>query len=477
MGDPRQNPLFAALPVPAFVADGSGTVLDVSSAWESHLGRTVDRLVGQPLWDACDEPLATRLRERWTALGEDGELVLEAEAGTRRVRVEARVAAGGEVVGTVVDVTELAAQADAPRRLAGQLAHGVNNLMTVVIGNIELGQQRAGREDAADRALDRALEAALETAEMAGQMLAYAGQGAVHPLETDLHALASKVLSELRPSVPKRTLLELRGEAGCLASGDPGQLRQLITNLLLNAGEAIGETRNGEISLTLSRVDLDAAALQDSLVAPPEPGAFVVLEVADDGPGMDADTRARLFDPFFSTKTQRRGLGLSAVLGIVRGHQGALWIRTAPGTGTTVRVALPLAATQAATDTAEAPVPPRVVLIAEDEDSIRRITRRTLERAGYQVIEARDGEEAIALFQANADRIGVALLDSLMPGFSGTQVLQQIRAARPGFPVVVCSGNIDRSGVGPEQPSALLPKPFLPKDLIRVLESTLEPKG
>ena len=470
MGAPRQNPLFAALPVPAFVADASGVIVEVSSAWRTQ--REGNQLVGQSLWSVCEAPFSAQLREQWSRLQDDGALVLEADAGERRLRLEARVAENGEVVGTVTDVTERARRDDAQRRLAGQLAHGVNNLMTVVIGNIELGQRRVD-----DRTLDRALEAALETAELAGQMLAYAGHGAVRHEPTDLHALASRVLADQRGAVPKQTLLELRGDAGCITSGDPTQLRQLVTNLVVNAGEAIGEGRSGEVCVTISRTELDAQALASSLLDPPAPGAFVVLEIADDGPGMDAQTRARLFDPFFTTKTKRRGLGMAAVQGIVRGHDGALWVRSQPDAGTTIRVALPLAEAPATALAPRAPAPARVVLVAEDEDSIRRITRRTLERAGYEVIEARDGEEAIALFNANADRIGVALLDSLMPGFTGTQVLQQIRAARPGFPVVVCSGNIDRSALGPEQPSALLPKPFLPNDLIRVVESTLEPKA
>lgn len=365
--------------------------------------------------------------------------------------------------------------------LAGGVAHDVNNLMTAVIGNIELGRRAVPPGSDAETSLRHAYVAAMRTASLAEQMLAYAGKGAVRRESGDLHEIAGETLALARVNVPKGVLLELRGAPHCVVQADLTQLRQLLMNLITNAGEAIGSERHGTVSLTLARRALTHVELESSLLETAEPGEFVVLEVIDDGEGMDDDTRARLFDPFFTTKMTGRGLGMSAALGIVRGHGGAVWVESTVGEGSTFRVALPAAPIKDDTPTPTPEPPPSppapaelAVLIAEDDDTIRRLTRLTLQRSGIEVIEARDGKEAVELFHANVDRIGMALLDSLMPGLSGKEVMTEIRRARPDFPVVICSGYIqDPSLVGDEQPTALLGKPWEPADLVRTVQSAL----
>lgn len=358
--------------------------------------------------------------------------------------------------------------------LAGGVAHDVNNLMTVILGNLELAKGDIAEGTEASDALEQAHVAAMRTTHLAEQMLAYAGQGAVRQETGDLHALASETLALARVGVPSRTLLELRGDTNCRVSGDLTQLRQLLMNLVTNAGEAIGADRDGHVSIVVGRSHLDTEALRDNLLDEAEPGEYVLVEVTDDGSGMDDETIGRLFAPFFTTKAAGRGLGMSAALGIVRGHRGALWVRSKLGQGTTFRIALPAAAAKHA-ETEEHPGG-RVVLVADDEATIRKISRLTLERAGFEVLEAKDGREAVEVFEQHQDRIGVALLDSLMPGMSGSEVLQEIRTQRPGFPVVMSSGFLNATETGPERPTAMLPKPWEPKELVRLVESLVDGK-
>ena len=356
--------------------------------------------------------------------------------------------------------------------LAGGVAHDVNNLMTVILGNLELAKRDVPQGSEASEALEQAHVAARRTTHLAEQMLAYAGQGAVRQETGDLHALASETLALARVGVPSRTLLELRGDTGCTVTGDLTQLRQLLMNLVTNAGEAIGADRDGHISIVVGRSHLDAEALQDNLLDDAAPGEYVLVEISDDGAGMDDETVGRLFAPFFTTKAAGRGLGMSAALGIVRGHSGALWVRSKLGQGTTFRVALPAA--RVSQPKAEPLARGRAVLVADDEDTIRKISRLTLERSGFEVLEAKDGREAVQVFEQHRDRIGVAILDSLMPGKSGSEVLQEIRTQRPGFPVIMSSGFLDAPVGGPERPTAMLPKPWEPKELVRLVGSLID---
>ena len=361
--------------------------------------------------------------------------------------------------------------------LAGGVAHDVNNLMTAVLGNLELGRRGVQPGTEADTSLHHAQVAASRTADLAGQMLAYAGKGVLRRESADLGPLVRETLGLARVNVPKKVELKLEDAPQCVVEADLTQLRQLVMNLVTNAAEAIGNERPGTVSVTLTRTELDAAGLADSLLDTVPPGAFVVLEVSDDGAGMDEDTRTRLFDPFFTTKVTGRGLGMSAALGIVRGHGGALWVESEKGRGSTFRIALPAAAIKhepAVLPPAPRPSDARLVLVAEDDATIRRITRITLQRAGFETLEARDGKEALELFHTHAERLGMVLLDSLMPELSGKEVMHEIRSARPDFPIVLCSGYVhDPSMADDHQPTAVLAKPWEPAELVRVVETTL----
>ncbi|MBV1862328.1 MAG: response regulator, partial [Nannocystaceae bacterium] len=351
-----------------------------------------------------------------------------------------------------------------------------------VIGNISLGRRGLESGGAADVSLGHAHVAAMRTSALAEQMLAYAGRGSLRRESGDLHEIASETVDLARVSVPHGVLFKMCGTTDCTVMADLTQVRQLVMNLVTNAGEAIGDDAGGTISVHVSQEQVSKQDLNESLLDAVEPGEFAVLKVSDDGCGMDEETLNRLFEPFFTTKMTGRGLGMSAALGIVRAHRGALWVQSTRGRGTTFRIAIPTARRikKKSPSSGTGLHSERVVLIAEDDDTVRKLTRITLQRAGFEVVEARDGREAVELFHANADRIGVALLDSLMPGLSGTEVMRNIRSARPGLPVVVCSGYIkegDLAGrdLSPrENPTALLPKPWQPNELIRVIRCSLE---
>jgi len=271
---------------------------------------------------------------------------------------------------------------------------------------------------------------------------------------------------------------------------DPGQVQQVVMNLITNASEAIGP-QPGTVSIATGVLDADEAYLAGSLLdEKPAPGRYVFVEVDDTGSGMDQDTLSRLFDPFFTTKFTGRGLGMSAVLGIVRGHHGALKIESNPGQGTNVRILFPVslnpslapAAPTQALATAEAPgVDPRdsrLVLIVDDDDLVRDATAAMLAYLGFRTLLAADGTEAIALFLEHAQDIDWVLLDLTMPTLSGADTFRALRDLHPGIPVVLISGYSQQDATwqfGDQIPSGFLQKPFeLPA--LQALIQELEPR-
>lgn len=222
---------------------------------------------------------------------------------------------------------------------------------------------------------------------------------------------------------------------------DPAQLQQLLMNLLQNAGEAL-EAGSGTIALgTGEATVLPGEQFEGATSSPLQPGRYATLWVTDDGRGMDKAVRARLFEPFFSTKFAGRGLGLPAVLGIVRGHGGAIQVESAAGAGSTFRIFLPLEPEETASVPGETAQPERrLLLVVDDEPGVRRAARRMLEAVGYRVEEAGTGAEGVALLRARGAEVTAELLDLTMPGLSGRQALDELRALRPELPVVLCSG-------------------------------------
>jgi two-component system cell cycle sensor histidine kinase/response regulator CckA len=372
--------------------------------------------------------------------------------------------------------------------LAGGIAHDFNNLLMGILGNLDLALQDLPAGQRARTSIEQGIQAVNRAAVLTRQILAYSGRGTFVVEEVDLAALVRENEHLLRAGVSKLIPLHLApGAALPRVIADPGQVQQLVLNLVTNAAEAIGD-RAGEVRLSFWAQDFEAEALAGSRCAPvPPPGRFVVLEVRDNGCGMDAATQDRLFEPYVSTKMTGRGLGLSAVLGIVRGHHGAIFVESAVGLGTRMRVLFPAKPVESRAVPGDGAAPPAAlaptggscpqmsskgtVLIVDDETVIRRVCRSMLARNGWNVLEAADGASAIELFGQRAGEIRGVLLDLAMPRMGGAEVFRALRRVSPEVRIVVISG----ANPGPqfidelkgEGLAGFLPKPFTSEALLR----------
>ena len=364
------------------------------------------------------------------------------------------------VVGTAQDVTD-AKRADEQRRLfesrlqeaqrleslgvlAGGIAHDFNNLLVGVLGNASLALAELP-EDAPARARIEAVElAGMRAGELTQQLLAYSGQGSFVVEPVDLVGLVQEMCHLLETVVSKKVRLEYElDERRPVIEADATQLRQVVMNLIVNASEACGDER-GLIRVHTGVVSADRALLDAFVLADDLPeGEYALLEITDTGSGMSAPLQARIFDPFFTSKTTGRGLGLAGVLGIIRAQRGTIGVESVLGRGSTFTVLLPLSSSPVAPlRTAGEPTAPGAgtILVADDEQVVRDVACAILERAGYDVVRADDGDEAVAQFIERSHDIDAVLLDLMMPARSGAEVLRELRAIRPGLPVVVSSG-------------------------------------
>lgn len=239
--------------------------------------------------------------------------------------------------------------------------------------------------------------------------------------------------------------LILNLQDGAFIEADAGQFQSVIMNLVINAAEAVGP-KNGTVAVSTSFQYLDAAYLRDNLSGDDlAPGPYVRLEVHDTGQGMDAATMSRIFDPFFTTKFTGRGLGLAAVLGIMRGHKGAIKVYSHPGQGTTFKLYFPSVVSDA--PARALPAPPVVdnhgdatVLVVDDEDVVLKMAQLTLQRYGYRVLVATNGVEAVNIFKLQPERVALIVLDMTMPVMSGEQTLRELKAIRKDVRVILSSG-------------------------------------
>ncbi|MFY9341934.1 MAG: ATP-binding protein [Planctomycetota bacterium] len=361
--------------------------------------------------------------------------------------------------------------------LAGGVAHDFNNLLTSVLGNASLLRSELATGSKSHQLVAEIEGAACRAADLTRQMLAYAGRGSIVVEPFCLAAIVGEMAQLTRAVVSRRVELRLDLQPA-VVKGDPTQVRQVVMNLITNAWEALAG-RAGNVAVrtgrrVMSGDELHSPAMQVTL----PPGEYAFVEVADDGAGMPAETLARIFEPFFSTKWKGRGLGLAAVLGIVRDHGGVIRVHTAPGQGTTMTVVLPLtdepvAMHRPATD-------PTLrgggrVLVIDDETDVRRVTRRLLEQAGYLVSEAASGPEGIAIVRADPAALDAVLIDLTMPRMDGWEVATQLHAIAPALPRVLMSGFADPrpANAHPAVSVAFVQKPFQAPDLVGALRAAM----
>ena len=330
--------------------------------------------------------------------------------------------------------------------LAGGIAHDFNNLLCGILGHVELALLRSGDDSPIHSHLRAIQTAAKRSAELAEQMLAYSGKGRFVVTRLDLNQLIEEMLELLSTSISKKVRLGLDLDRQLPAiKGDATQMRQVMMNLMMNASDAIGEA-SGRITVRTGVCEADRAYLRGAYLAEHLPeGRYLFIEVEDDGCGMDDETRDRLFDPFFTTKRDGRGLGLAALLGIVRGHQGAVRVASRLGEGATFRILLP---GQSEPSEAPAPVPVDVpawdgggkILLVDDEAIVLETTRKLLESLGFEVLTAENGRRGIEVFSRHAAEIQVVVLDMMMPELDGLETFRELKRLDPEVKAFIASG-------------------------------------
>jgi PAS domain S-box-containing protein len=331
--------------------------------------------------------------------------------------------------------------------LAGGIAHDFNNILTAILGNADLSLHEMPLSAPGRQEVMEVVNASHKAAELCRQMLAYSGHGQFVIEDIDLRSLIEDMLNLVKSAIPKKVLLNLNLAKNLpYLRGDVGQINQVIMNLVINAAEAIGE-RSGVITISAGAQQCSESYLECSQPGDElAPGLYVTLEISDTGAGMDKETQARLFEPFFTTKFTGRGLGLSAVLGIVRGHRGAIRVYSEVGKGTTFKILLPAGEgtpefpEEAAAQRGDDWTGSGTVLLADDEETIRALGTVMLERMGFRVLTADDGKEAVELFDHHRNEIALVILDLTMPRMGGEEALRELKQLDPNVRVVLSSG-------------------------------------
>ena len=377
-----------------------------------------------------------------------------------------------------------AQRAESLEVLAGGVAHEFNNLLTGILGNVSMAMAELPAGSTLTPMLQEVQAAAQRAGRVTAQMLTYSGQGRRHPATLDL----SRLLLEMKP------LLEaVAGEAGRVevrpwrrplpVQGVAPELRQVVISLVTNAAEALPST-GGRVRVAALPVTLEVPAVftQGSATAELPAGEYAMIRVVDNGRGIAAETLPRVFEPFFSTKFAGRGLGLASVLGMVRGHGGAISLRSQEGRGSTVEVLLPLNGHAAAAPATESPPAALagpwegLAVVVDDEPLIVSLVRKILSRHGLEVRAAADWEAALADAAAGGPGLRLVLMDADRPGRRAAAVLRSLRAAAPGVPVLLWGGLSDAEAEGLLQGfegMAFVHKPFPPSVLLATVRSLL----
>jgi PAS domain S-box-containing protein len=367
--------------------------------------------------------------------------------------------------------------------LAGGIAHDFNNLLTAILGNANIGVMHLPPESPALHYLNQIEQATLKAADLTRQLLAYAGKGRMQVIDLDLNRLVVEMTQLLTVSISKKVIVRYDLAPGLpKISADPSQMQQLVMNLVTNASEAIGDETSGLITVRTGLETVDEATTLGLLPALPlAQGNYVTFEVSDTGCGMTLDVRERIFDPFFTTKFTGRGLGLSAMLGILRSNHGGLKVYSEPNRGSVFKLFFP------AHPNVESDLPAGLavrgwkghgmILIVDDEPSARSVARGLAHAMGFQVIEAADGQEALDLFELRHLELVAVLMDLTMPHLDGRQAFLRMHEIDSTVPVVLTSGYSEADVVADFQDRGLagfLPKPYQSSRFESVIRKAVE---
>ncbi len=495
----RFEKVFQASPVGITISTlAEGRYLDVNAAFLRMIGRTRDEVVGHTAFDIAfwrDPADRTRIMERLRSGGgaaQEIETTVQAKDGALRhvlVALEQVDFSGVPcVVALVHDVTgpklleqqlNQAQKMEAVGRLAGGVAHDFNNMLTVItsycelmLGDLETGDRR--RDD-----IEEILKAARGAATLTRQLLAFSRQEVIQPRPISVNAIVAGTEKMLKRVIGEDVELvaDLAAEPATVMC-DPGQLEQIVMNLVVNARDAMPE--GGKLRIATTATSLDESTLREHPLA--GPGRYVVLEVNDTGIGMDAATREHIFEPFFTTKEQGKGtgLGLATVYAIAKQVGGFVWVDSAPGAGSSFRVFFPsIDAAPSAVErnsAAELPRGTETVLLVEDATAVRTVIRQVLERLGYTVLDAADGQLALEVAARHHGPIDLVVTDIVMPALGGRELAERLRQVRPDIRILYTSGYTDdavvRNGVLDAE-FVFMQKPFTPETLASKVREAL----
>lgn len=366
--------------------------------------------------------------------------------------------------------------------LAGGIAHDFNNLLVAMLGQTSLALKKLPEDNSARSNIQKAMNAAQKAADLTRQMLAYSGRGNFQVQPLNLNQLIDENLHLFKVVIPKFVEFVLKLQPSLpLVDADPGQMQQIVMNLLLNAVEAVEDHQRGTIAISTSEmmIEEEDVALWQRANQLFQAGKYIILCVADDGVGMEQGTIQKIFDPFFTTKFTGRGLGLAAVLGIVRGHQGGIRVLSQKGEGTSFEVAFPMSQNLqvAEVDMDSDLVKRGIVLVIDDEESVLEVVEEILESEGVGVITAVNGQAGIDIFQKQHHEIDLVLLDLSMPGLSGVETCTQLHQINPDVPILLASGYSEKESLSRFKPdnglSGFIQKPFHLRTLIRAVYTHL----
>lgn len=365
--------------------------------------------------------------------------------------------------------------------LSGGIAHDFNNILAIIMGNCSLAKLH---KENAYKFIPEIQKASERAAGLCRQMLAYAGKVQFILENINFRSLVGEMIDMLKKTIPQNVEIKLNFPSEIpLIQGDTSQLNQVVMNLIINASEAIG-IKPGEIRVSLSETMINDRHSENDYSGKSIPiGSYVCLEVADKGCGMDEETKWRIFEPFYTTKFSGRGLGMSAVLGIISSHKGALQLYSQLGQGTTFKVYLPAQKMNSAHDRSAQQISESewrghgTILLAEDEDQIRYVAKTFLEIFGFTVLDAVNGKEALDLYQKSASDISLVLTDIGMPVMDGYALFNALKQLKPTLPIIISSGFGDAdvtSRIGHDDIAGLINKPYTLDKLGKVLKSVLE---
>jgi len=485
---------------PLCVIDSEFKMIRANDTFCSFLGLTSDDIIGKRCHDiwrgtACETPDCPM---RMILAGSE-RLGYEAEKELKDGRKISCIVKAmpyrdldGEIIGIVEnirDVTEhkhLEAQflhaqkMEAVGRLAGGIAHDFNNLLTVISGNTELAMMSVDVNDPLQDELKQVQEAAIRASDLIRQLLAFGRKQVMELKSLNLNHIIENTHKMLRRIIGEDIELEtILARYLWRVKVDPAQIEQVIVNLAVNARDAM--PRGGKLTIETDKVELDESytSIHPQII----PGKYAMMAISDTGVGMTEEVRAKIFEPFFTTKETGRGtgLGLSTVYGIIKQSGGFIWVYSELGKGTAFKIYLPMVPEAAETISQENKSPdlPRgteAILVVEDDDNVRQLTCRILERQGYSVTQARTGMEACSMCHEIKEPIDLVVTDVVMPGINGAELMERIRIILPDVKVLFVSGYtsnvIVHNGIlGTNTP--YLQKPFNPNDLIKKVQGVL----